>query len=66
MPISEKKKASNSRYLEKCDTINFRPPKETGEAIRAAAAAAGESVRGSIMRACLDRIERDRRAAGDN
>jgi hypothetical protein len=34
MPISEKKKASNNRYTQKCDTINIRPLKERGTKIR--------------------------------
>ena len=46
MPISENKKASNARYTEKCDYINVRPLKEQGQKIRAAAAAAGQSLQG--------------------
>lgn len=58
--VSEKKRASNDRYNEKCDYISVRPVKATGEAIRAAAAVAGESLQGYIIRACLERMERDK------
>lgn len=59
MPISEKKKLSNARYTEKCDFINIRPLKEQGAEIRAAAAAAGQSLQGWILQACAERIARD-------
>ena len=48
MPISEKKKITNSRYIAKCDSIQIRPPKERGGEIRAAAVAAGQSVQAYI------------------
>lgn len=59
MPVSEKKRQSNARYNAKCDVINIRPQKETGAEIRAAAAAAGESLQGWILQACRERIARD-------
>jgi len=59
MPISDKKKQSNARYTEKCDFINLRPLKSTGAEIRAAAAAAGQSLQGWILQACAERIARD-------
>lgn len=49
MPISDKKKISNSRYIAKCDSIQIRPPKERGDEIRAAAAAAGQSMQSYIL-----------------
>lgn len=59
MPISDKKKISNSRYISKCDSIQIRPSKERGEQIRKAAAAAGQSLQGYIMQACLERMDRE-------
>lgn len=59
MAISEKKKASNARYNEKCDIINVRPLKEQGAEIRAAAAASGMSLQGWILQACAEKIQRD-------
>ncbi len=64
MAISEKKKASNARYTEKCDYINVRPLKEQGLKIRAAAAAAGQSLQGYILQAVEERMERDARNGG--
>ena len=37
------------KYQEKCDAIMLRPKKETGAAIRAAAAADGQSVQAWIL-----------------
>jgi hypothetical protein len=59
MPISEKKKITNSRYIAKCDSIQIRPPKDRGGEIRAAAAAAGQSVQAYILQACAERMARD-------
>jgi len=59
MPITEKKKQSNARYTEKCDYINIRPLKEEGQKIRAAAAAAGQSLQGYILQAVRERMEKD-------
>ena len=59
MPISEKKRQSNARYTEKCDFINIRPLRDQGAAIRAAAAAAGQSLQGYILQACSERMKRD-------
>lgn len=59
MPITEKKKQSNARYTEKCDYINIRPLKEEGQKIRAAAAAAGQSLQGYILQAVRDRMDRE-------
>ena len=59
MPISDKKKISNSRYIAKCDSIQIRPPKERGDEIRAAAAAAGQSMQSYILQACAERMTRE-------
>ena len=42
MPINEKKKITNNRYLAKCAQINLKPPKADAEKIKAAAAQAAE------------------------
>lgn len=47
------------------DSITIRPPKETGEKIRAAAAACGESVTTYILDAVRRRMELERDAAAD-
>jgi uncharacterized protein (DUF1778 family) len=60
MPVSAAKRRSNDAYNAKCDVIQLRPIKEQGEAIRAAAAAAGQSLQGYILQACLERMERDK------
>ena len=46
MPVSEKKKASNARYTEKCDIIYLKPIKARGAAIRAAAAYSAQRLPG--------------------
>lgn len=63
MPVSEARRRTNDKYNAKCDTIQLRPIKEQGEAIRAAAAAAGQSLQGYILQACLERMERDKSGA---
>ena len=59
MPVNEKKRITNDRYNSKCDNINIRPIKEQGQKIRAAAAAAGQSLQGYILQAIVERMERD-------
>ena len=57
MGISEKKKLTNNRYLAKCAQLNLKPPKEEAAAIRAAAAACGQSVQGYILQAVRARMQ---------
>lgn len=57
--VSPKKRASNDRYSEKCDIIYLKPIKERGAAIRAAAAASGQSLQGYILQAVEDRMARE-------
>lgn len=64
MAVSEKKKASNARYSEKCDIIYLKPIKERGARIRAAAAASGQSLQGYILQAVEQRMERDAQNGG--
>ncbi len=63
MPISDAKRRNNARYTAKCDAIMLRPIKARGEAVRAAAAAAGQSLQGYIMQACEERMARDQQQA---
>lgn len=59
MPVSESKRRNNDNYNAKCDYISLRPLKPEGAAIRAAAAAAGMSLQGYILRAVRAQMERD-------
>lgn len=59
MPISEAKKRNNANYTAKCDYINVRPLKPEGAAIRAAAAASGQSLQGYILQAVRTRMEQE-------
>ena len=59
MPITEAKKRNNAKYNAKCDVINVRPLKPEGAAIRAAAAAAGQSLQGYILQAVRTRMEQE-------
>ncbi len=61
MPVSDKKRASNDRYNATCDYISLRPKKETGQEIREAAEAAGQSLQGYILQAVRERMEREKR-----
>ena len=61
MPTSAKKKLSNARYNAKCGRIELRPIAETAGEIRAAAAAAGQSLQGYILQAVRERMERDQK-----
>ena len=64
MPVSEAKRRNNDNYNAKCDYISIRPLKPQGAEIRAAAAAAGQSLQGYILQACAERMARDADAAG--
>jgi len=56
MPVSEAKKKANAKWNASKDNIMIRPDKETGAAIRAAAAEAGQSNQQYILQATLDRM----------
>lgn len=56
---TEAKKAGNARHIAKLDQIKIQPYKAEGEAIRAAAAAAGQSVQGYILQAVRERMARE-------
>ncbi len=61
MPISAAKRRNNDAYNAKCDTIMLRPLKSRGQEIRAAAAAAGQSLQGYILQAIAERMDRETR-----
>ena len=51
MPVSDAHKIASAKWNSSRDNIMLRPDKETGAAIRAAAAAAGLSVQQFILKA---------------
>ena len=59
MPLTDKKRITNDRYLSKFATKSIRIPKEIEEDLNAAAAQAGESVQGYILTATRERMARD-------
>lgn len=59
MPIPESKRRNNDIYNAKCDYISLRPQKAVGNAIRAAAKAAGQSVQAYVLQACAERMTRE-------
>lgn len=58
--VTDAKRRANDAYNAKCDYISIRPSKEDGAQIRAAAAAAGQSLQGYILQAVRDRIAREK------
>lgn len=58
---TEAKKAGNARHVAKLDLLKIQPYKEEGERIRAAAAAAGQSVQAYILDAVRERMSKDER-----
>ena len=58
MPTSEAQKRAAIAYNRRQDNIMIRPSKDKGGAIRAAAAAAGQSVRAYVIQACFERMQR--------
>lgn len=59
MAVSQRKRINNDNYNAKCDRISVRPLAPVGAEIRAAAAAAGQSVQGYILQAIRDKMARD-------
>ena len=55
---SEAKRRGNAKYNAKCDQIMIKPLRPEGESIRAAAAAAGQSLQGYILDAVRARMGR--------
>lgn len=59
MALSEKKAITDKRHQDKLDKIKIQPYKNQGAAIRAAAAAAGQSLQGYILQAVRARMEQE-------
>ena len=57
--IPESKRRANDNYNAKCSRFELRPLAEEGQRIRDAAAAAGESLQGYILKAVRERMERE-------
>ena len=58
MPVSEAHKRASRKWDSSRDNIMIRPDKETGAAIRAAAAAVGLSVQKYILQAVREYMEK--------
>ena len=56
MPVSESQKKASAKWNASRDNIIIRPDKETGAAIRAAAAAANVSVQQFILLAVAEKM----------
>ncbi|MCD8358509.1 MAG: hypothetical protein LUC06_04850 [Oscillospiraceae bacterium] len=54
---------ANAKHLDKLDVIKVQPYKQDGAEIRAAAAAAGQSLQGYILQAIRERMARDQQQA---
>lgn len=61
---TDAQKRASTNYNRKQDNIMVRPSKEEGAAIRAAAAAAGQSVQGYVLQAVRERMEREQLSEG--
>lgn len=59
MALSKKKAITDKRHQDKLDKIKIQPYKNQGAAIRAAAAAAGQSLQGYILQAVRARMEQE-------
>lgn len=57
---TDAKRQGNARHVAKLDLLKVQPYKAEGEAIRAAAASAGQSVQGYILQAVRERMQRDK------
>lgn len=55
----QQRKAANARYLAKLDNLTIRIPGGQKETVASAAADAGESVNGYVIKAILDRMGLD-------
>ncbi|MCD7853619.1 MAG: hypothetical protein LUG15_06540 [Oscillospiraceae bacterium] len=63
MAVSAKKRITDKRHQSKLDKISIQPYKQDGAEIRAAAAAAGQSLQGYILQAIRERMARDQQQA---
>ena len=58
--FTDAQRRANDKYLQKLDSFSLRTPKETGTAIREAAARAGQSVNTYIIEAVIARMESEK------
>lgn len=56
---TDAQKRAVRKYQQGQDNIMIRPSKAEGARIRAAAAAAGQSVQAYVIQACFERMQRD-------
>lgn len=61
MALTESKRKSNQRYLDKLEEIKLRVPKGEKEILSAHAASQGESLNAFIRRAMAETMERDKK-----
>lgn len=59
MPVSEAKKRANAKWNASKDNLMIRVDKKEGAAIRAAAAAAGQSNQQYILQAVRERMDKE-------
>lgn len=59
MAVSEAHKMASYKYNASRDSITIRPERSKGAAIRAAAAASGQSLQGYILQAVRARMEQE-------
>lgn len=59
MAVSKAHKKASYKYNASRDSITIRPERSKGAAIRAAAAAAGQSLQGYILQAVRARMEQE-------
>ena len=59
MALTARKAETDKRHHKKLDRLVIQPYKNQGAAIRAAAAAAGQSLQGYILQAVRARMERE-------
>ena len=57
---TDAKRQGNARHVAKLDLLKVQPYKAEGEAIRAAAARAGQSVQAYILQSVRERMEREK------
>lgn len=66
MPVSEAKKRANAKWNASKDNIMVRTEVEEGAAIRAAAAASGQSITQFLLDAARERINREAGFSADS
>lgn len=59
MAVSARKRLNNDKYNAKCTQINLKPLTPEANAIKAAAAASGQSLQGYILQAVRARMEQE-------